>query len=253
LFADERWARRQHRKKIAVKVRSRSKPRADPPAMSKDRVVDAALALVDAQGVDGFGMRGLAEALGVYPTAIYWYVANRNALLAEVVAHALRDVAPVWHGDDWQAWLKNLFRRYRAAVQRHPNIAPLIGAQLVSNAGVSAAFIDRILNVLAAAGFTGDHLIHAYNAVIAVQVGFVTLEFAPAPKEDRESWADDIKAHLRGADAAAHPVLAQNLGRLENRAFIARWQNGADVPLDDSFELFIDIAVAGLAQRVTPL
>ncbi len=237
---------------IAVKVRSRSKPRAHPPAMSKDRVVDAALVLIDAQGLDGFSMRGLAETLGVYPTAIYWYVANRNALLAEVVGHALRDVAPAWHGDDWQAWLKDLFRRYRAAVQRHPNIAPLIGAQLVSNAGVGAAFIDRILTVLASAGFTGDHLIHAYNAVIAVQVGFVTLEFAPAPKEGRESWADDIKAHLRGADAAAHPVLAQNLTRLENRAFIARWQNGVDVPLDDSFELFIDIAVGGLAQRVKP-
>jgi AcrR family transcriptional regulator len=241
---------------IAVKARAlsnpRSKPRATPPAMSKDRVVEAALALIDAQGVDRFSMRGLAEALGVYPTAIYWYVANRNALLAEVVGHALRDVAPEWHGDDWQAWLKDLFRRYRAAVRRHPNIAPLIGAQLVSNAGVGAAFIDRILDVLAAAGFAGDHLIHAYNAVIAVQVGFVTLEFAPAPKEDRESWADDIKAHLRGADAAAHPVLAQNLDRLENRAFIARWQNGADVPLDESFELFIDIAVAGLAQRVRP-
>jgi TetR/AcrR family transcriptional regulator, tetracycline repressor protein len=237
---------------IAVKARTRTKSRANPPAMSKERVVDAALALIDAQGVDGFSMRGLAEALGVYPTAIYWYVENRNALLAAVVGHALRDVAPEWRGDDWQAWLKNLFRRYRAAVQRHPNIAPLIGAQLVSNAGVGAAFIDRILTVLASAGFTGDHLVHAYNAVIAVQVGFVTLEFAPAPKEDRESWADDVRAHLRGADAAAHPVLAQNLGRLENRAFIARWQNGADVPLDDSFELFIDIAVAGLAQRVKP-
>jgi TetR/AcrR family tetracycline transcriptional repressor len=237
---------------IAVKARTRRTPRAHPPAMSKDRVIDAALALIDAQGLDGFSMRGLAEALGVYPTAIYWYVANRNALLAEVVGHALRDVAPEWHGDNWQAWLKDLFRRYRTAVQRHPNIAPLIGAQLVSNAGVRAAFIDRILSVLASAGFTGDHLVHAYNAVIAVQVGFVTLEFAPAPKEDREGWADDIKAHLRGADAAAHPVLAQNLDRLENRAFIARWQNGADVPLDESFELFIDIAVAGLAQRVRP-
>jgi TetR/AcrR family tetracycline transcriptional repressor len=237
---------------MIVKVRSRSKPRAHPPALSKDRVIGAALALIDAQGVDGFSMRGLAETLGVYPTAIYWYVANRNALLAEVVGHALRDVAPEWRGDDWQAWLKHLFRRYRAAVQRHPNIAPLIGAQLVSNAGVGTAFIDRILTVLTAAGFTGDHLVHAYNAVIAVQVGFVTLEFAPAPKEDRESWADTIKAHLRGADATAHPVLAQNLERLENRAFIARWQNGADVPLDASFELFIDIAVAGLAQRVKP-
>src|SRR5258707_5894005 len=108
-------------KMTAMKVRTRSKTGAHPPAMSKERVVDAALALIDAHGVDGFSMRGLAEALGVYPTAIYWYVENRNALLAEVVGHALHDVAPDWRGDDWQAWLKGLFRRYLAAVRRHPH------------------------------------------------------------------------------------------------------------------------------------
>src|SRR3954453_17986573 len=207
---------------MAVKARARSKPRAAPPAMSKERVVEAALALIDAQGVDGVSMRGLAEALGVYPTAIYWYVENRNALLAEVVGHALRDVAPEWRGDDWQAWLKALFRRYRAAVRRHPNIAPLIGAQLVSNAGVSLELVDSILTVLSSAGFKADLLVHAYNAVIAFKVGFVTLEFAPMPTEDADAWTTALKQSFRTVDPQAQPVLARTLPLMENRAFIVR-------------------------------
>ncbi len=218
--------------------------------LSKEHIVSAALSLIDRDGLDSFSMRNLANALGVYPTAIYWYVEDRNALLASVVALALGDLLPRRAASDWRLWLKEFFRRYRKAVQRHPNIAPLIGAQLVSNAGVDPTVIERILEVLTSAGFRDEQLVHAYNAVIAVQVGFVTLEVAPTPKDDYEAWAAAMKASLRAIDRRQYPLLAENLARLENRAFVVRWQNGTEVPLDASFELFIDIAVLGLEQRL---
>jgi TetR/AcrR family tetracycline transcriptional repressor len=230
--------------------RRKRPPKRPQDALSKDSVVVAALSLIDRDGLNGFSMRALADALGVYPTAIYWHVEDKNALLAEVVAHALKDSVPRPGPADWRLWLKEFFRRYRAAVQRHPNVAPLIGAQLVSNAGVGPATIELILSVLAAAGFRDDHLVHAYNAVIAVQVGFVTLEMAPAPPDNLEAWTVHMQASLRGVDPGQYPMLAENLSRMENRAFIVRWQNGTEVPLDDSFELFIDIAVRGLEQRL---
>jgi TetR/AcrR family tetracycline transcriptional repressor len=234
-----------------VNSRNRLKRPARPAAaLSKQRVVAAALSIIDRHGLEAFSMRSLADELGVYPTAIYWHIEDRNALLAEVVAHALSDVVPDRRAGGWQAWLKEFFRRYRASVQRHPNVAPLIGAQLVSNAGVSPAVIEAILSVLSSAGFRDDLLVHAYNAVIAIQVGFVTLELAPTPDENQEGWAAQIQSSLRDIDAEKYPVLARNLARLENRAFIVRWQNGTEVPLDDSFELFIDIAIRGLEVRL---
>jgi AcrR family transcriptional regulator len=235
---------------VPLRKRTKRPARRTDDALNKERIVTAALALIDRDGLDGFSMRGLAEALSVYPTAIYWHVEDKNALLAEVVAHALSDLVPRRGPADWRLWLKEFFRRYRAAVQNHPNIAPLIGARLVSNAGVSPAMIERILSVLSSAGFRGDHLVHAYNAVIAVQVGFVTLEMAPTPEEDPEAWTAHMKASLRRIDPAQYPVLAENIARMENRAFIVRWQNGTEVPLDESFELFIDIAVTGLERRL---
>jgi len=244
-----------HSKVKRAKTARRGKPAVSTPAaegLNKQRVVAAALSLIDAQGIDAFSMRALAQELGVYPTALYWHVPNRNALLAEVVADALADVMPPGQVDDWRVWLKDLFRRYRAAVRRHPNIAPLIGAQLVSNAGVSLEMVNRILTVLSSAGFKDDLLVHAYNAVIAFKVGFVTLEFAPMPTEDAETWTAALKKSFRAVDPQAQPVLAKTLPLLENRAFIVRWQNGAKVPLNESFEMYIDIAISGLERKLAP-
>jgi AcrR family transcriptional regulator len=232
----------------------RARPERPAETLSRERVVATALSIIDREGMDAFSMRALAQALGVYPTAVYWYVANRNALLAEVVAHALRDVVPpedVAQGSgDWTVWLKDLFRRYRKAVRRHPNLAALMGAQMVSNAGVNPAYVEKVLTVLASAGFKDDRLVQAFNAVVAIKTGFVTIEFATAPTEDRDRWADELKRAIHAVDAREHPLLARNLPRLANRAFIVRWQNGTEVPLDDSFETYIDVAVKGLKQQL---
>ena len=219
--------------------------------MSKDRVISTALSIIDSQGMEAFSMRGLAQALGVYPTAVYWYVPNRNALLAEVVSHAMNDVVPPEEVGDWRPWLKELFRRYRNTVRRHPNLAALMGAQLVSNAGVNPELVDRILTVLSRAGFEDDRVVRAFNTVIAIMVGFVTIEFATAPVEDTAAWAAELRKSFRMVNPQRHPVLARNLDRLENRAFIVRWQNGIEVPLDDSFEMYVDVAVKGLEQLLT--
>jgi AcrR family transcriptional regulator len=228
------------------------RPRTGRPAesLSKTRVVAAALEVIDTLGLDAFSIRSLAQSLGVYPTALYWYVPNRNALLAEVVKLALQEVVPSTGSGDWQLWLKDLFRRYRQAVRRHPNLAPLMGAQMVSNAGVEPVLPERVLNTLCRAGFQDEALVHAFNTVIATMAGFVTLEFGPAPAENNKSWAREFRDALHAVDAAQFPLLAQTMPRLENRAFITRWQNGTEAPLDDSFETFIDVAVRGLEQRL---
>jgi AcrR family transcriptional regulator len=215
-------------------------------ALSKERIVAAALAQIDRDGLAAFSLRDVARTLGVYPTALYWHVPGRNALLAAVVEHALRDIWRPRGRLTWQAWLRTLFHRYRAAVRRHPNIAPLIGAQLVSNAGIGPELVERILAVLAEAGFAGDRLVDAYNAVVAAKVGFVTMELAAVPDEDRARWAAAMRARLGDVDPVRLPVLARNLKRLGNRAFILRWENGTTVPLDRSFKLYVEAFIAGL-------
>jgi TetR/AcrR family transcriptional regulator, tetracycline repressor protein len=214
--------------------------------LSRESIVAAALKEIDENGLDSFSLRNLAKRMGVYPTAITWHVESRSQLLAEVGALAMADILPPGFPTSWQSYLRNLFHRFREAIRRHPNIAPLIGTQLVANPGVDLDFVERLLATLDHAGFSGPKLVAAYNAVIAGLVGFTTQEFAPMPAEDRKEWRAGIRARLKGVKEFTHPILAANMKALANRAFIVRWQNGTENPLDDSFDIFVDVIISGL-------
>lgn len=231
----------------ATPARRGRRPGGSPGSLTKDKVIDAALALLDRQGLAAFSVRDLARALDVFPAAVYWHVTSRNQLLALMVTRVLAGIAPP--GDTplpWQDWLRVFFRRYRDAIRRHPEIAPLIGAQLLSNASIDFALIDHMLAVLEQAGFRGARLHQAYSVVTAAQVGFTTLEFAPLPQDNPAQWAEDMQHLVTGMDRAAHPTLARHLDAMAGRSFTLRWQNGRSVPMDDAFALYVETVIAGL-------
>jgi TetR/AcrR family transcriptional regulator, tetracycline repressor protein len=224
----------------------RRKAPAPSPGLTREAVVAAALAQIDEEGLEAFSLRNLAKRLSVYPTAIYWHVPNRNQLLAEAVALALGGMPSEAEGAGWRDYLRNLFGAYRDAFRAHPNIAPLVGSQLVSNTNVDLAFLERLLAELSRAGFAGVGLVGAYNTIIAALVGFTTQEFAPMPPEDTAQWREEMRARLDDIDAQTYPVLAANMGLLANRAFILRWDSGVGAPLDESFALYVETLIRGL-------
>jgi TetR/AcrR family tetracycline transcriptional repressor len=233
-------------------VRAARSPRPEPVALSRERIVQAALKLIDESGLENFSIREVARLLGVYPTAVYWHISGgRNALLAEVASTTLGDVAPRFvAGDDWAHWIRTLFHRYRDSLRCHPNVAPLLGAQLVSNAGVDPALVERALSALDAAGFQGETLVDAYNAVIAAMLGYVTLELAPLPIDDPYGWAESFERKIRSLSPSEYPHLVANLSRLANRAFIVRWKSGMEAPLAGGFNLYVEALIGGLRCQI---
>lgn len=211
------------------------------------RVIRAALEELDDHGLAAFSIRNLANRLGVYPTAIYWHVKSREVILAQVVARILTDVEPR-RDQPWQRYLRALFTGYRATIQKHPHVAPLIGAHLIGNSSIPLSFVENVLAILAEAGFAQRELVAAYNTVIAALVGFVTQELAPVPEGDRPLWRSAVQARLSADALEDYPVLREHLPLLANRAFILRWDSGAQVPLDESFERYVDVVIGGLEQ-----
>lgn len=233
-------------------ARTKARRRAPPVAvgLTREAIVAAALEELDDTGLDAFSLRGLARRLGVKPNTITWHVGSRDVLFAEVVALLLRDLAPPRDGTlCWQGWLRALFGRYRALIRRHPNAAALVGAGIVSNARADCALVEAILATLAEAGFPEALIGDAYCAVQAAMIGFTTQEFARMP-DDVPGWREATRAHLAGIDPARYPTLARHLPRLANRAFILRWQNGVEAPLDSGFAMFTDCLIAGLEAKL---
>lgn len=212
--------------------------------LNKDSIIAAALALIDRDGLEKCSLRNLASSLGVYPTAIYWYVSSRELLLSEVLAKVLEHVAPAPQ-DRWQDYLRAAMLNCHYAVHQHPNIAPLLGAQLVSNTRTDFTLVEGVLAALQQAGFSGPSLAGAYNTFIAGLAGFTTLEFAPLP-ENTEAWQLQVQESLQAVDAEQYPSLARNMDQLSNRGFSLRWQNGVQAALDESFAFYVETILCGL-------
>jgi AcrR family transcriptional regulator len=107
------------------------------PLLSRDGIIAAALALIDAEGLDALSTRRLAAVLGVSGPSLYNHVATKDDLINAVVDAVLANVdvsamAALGPGNrDWRSGLAAWARSYRAALDGHPNIVPA----LVQNTG----------------------------------------------------------------------------------------------------------------------
>ncbi|MFD0330871.1 TetR/AcrR family transcriptional regulator C-terminal domain-containing protein [Streptacidiphilus monticola] len=127
--------------------------------LSRGRVLDAALQLVDRTGLKGLTMRALGEELQVEAMTLYHYVPNKDALLDGLVEQVFAAAAPALdHTDttqgapDWRAALRGYATALRTGLLRHPAVLPLAASR---PAATPAALddVEASLRMLTAAGF----------------------------------------------------------------------------------------------------
>lgn len=107
----------------------RYSPVGSPAGLNRDRVLGAAVNLIDDSGLAGLTMRRLGEYLGVEAMAVYHYVSGRDDLLDGVVGVITGDVVSVTlSGDstDWQRYLHLLAMGLRGVAAAHPAVFPLL-------------------------------------------------------------------------------------------------------------------------------
>ncbi|MEU4547339.1 TetR/AcrR family transcriptional regulator [Nonomuraea dietziae] len=121
--------------------------------LDRARIVAAAVALIDRDGLERFGVRRLAEELGVDPMSIYHHIKGKAALLDAISEAVLTEVAAA--ADDaslgWQEVTRRTAHAYRSLAYRHPQVFPL----LVTRAQTSPAAIialERLVIAMREAG-----------------------------------------------------------------------------------------------------
>ncbi|MCP2334844.1 TetR/AcrR family transcriptional regulator [Actinomadura rupiterrae] len=141
------------------------------PALTRDRIVRAAIALIEADGPEALSMRRVAAALDVAVMSLYNHVPNKKALLegvAEYVANRL-DLA-----DDpsapWDERARALLRAHRKMAHDFPRSLTVVLTHKVDTpAGLRPA--ERALAVAEAAGLDGRTAVRAMRAMLAYAVG----------------------------------------------------------------------------------
>ncbi|EYR62488.1 AcrR family transcriptional regulator [Actinotalea ferrariae CF5-4] len=204
--------------------------------LSRERIVDAAIALADDKGVEGLTMRALGRALGVEAMSLYHHVPNRDDVLDGVVDRIYAEFYAPVVGGDWKDELRRRSHSARAVIRRHPWVIPLMNAR--STPGLSTlAHLDAVIGVLRSAGFSLPMTAHAFALVDAHLYGFLAQEVSLpiSPGQGVQEIADGI---AETTDMAEHfPHLAELVA---GHAL----QPGYD--FGDEFEYGLELVLEGL-------
>jgi AcrR family transcriptional regulator len=118
--------------------------------MTRDDILNAALALLDESGGRGLTMRALATRLGVTPMSLYHYVGDQAGLLRALSDRVYAEVLGAAGGPrDHRDEIRELLTRYHHAVGRHPQLTLAIFATPEAFAGVTRQITDRLTRLLA--------------------------------------------------------------------------------------------------------
>ena len=204
-------------------------------ALDRQRIVAEAVALLDAEGLDGVTTRKLAARLGVQSPTLYWHLPNKAALVTAIADAILDqefgDMSPPESDQHWQDWLSGLAERLRRALLAHPDGARVISASQLSV--TMAAISELAMSTLVARGIP---LRQARVIVLTVErftVGHVLEEQAPRPD------AEALKSFDIAAFAEQHPTVVA--------AVADYFRPGRTV--DDLFRDCLEVVIAGAAVK----
>lgn len=210
---------------------SPSPRRGRPPKLSRERILEAALDLIDREGIGGLTMRSLARDLQVDPMALYRHVRDKDDLLGAMCDHLLSDLDPIDADAPWEPQVRDLAIRLRDRFAARPALLPALASAPVTPAGIVMA--GRGIDLLVRAGLDPPTANGAFNAVFSYVLGYAVIEASIPPPADQEPLRAAALAHLGADDAPPHLDAAIEL------------MNG---PGD--FQLGLDLVLDGLRARL---
>jgi TetR/AcrR family transcriptional regulator, tetracycline repressor protein len=213
--------------------------------VTREAIVDAALALLAEGGLDTVSFRRIAARLGVSGPTLYWHVENKRQLMdlmaEELVRRAGRGPAEPAHGQPWWEWLRAHAQHMFSALIATRDAPRVLAGNRPS--GDSFPEIERTLWVLVSAGLTPGQAQMTLFAIGAYVIGSATEWQAEAergsaqPLQDRD---DAALNELRAGVLAGQPLLLAAIQDLLRR------------PHEATFEFGLDLLIQGLRARYVP-
>jgi AcrR family transcriptional regulator len=209
--------------------------------LSRERVLKAAVALADKDGIDSLSMRKLAQDVGVEAMSLYHYFRSKSELLDGMLDAVYAEFEPPGPDADWRDSIRGSAVSAHSTLLRHAWACSLL-MHPTRPSRARLGWMDAILGRLRSAGFSVDMTHHAYHALDSHIVGF-TLWVLPyiAIRREQPEFATDTLSNL--------PV--QELPHLLEH--IEYHMKTDDEPSDTSeFDFGLDLLLDGLERLREP-
>ncbi|GGS70101.1 TetR/AcrR family transcriptional regulator [Streptomyces cinerochromogenes] len=187
------------------------------PALTREGIVAAAVAILRAEGLRKVTMRRLAQELDTGPASLYVYVRNTDELHAAVLDELLGAVVPAPAGGSWRERLEAVLTAYTAVLLEHPSLARSALTAWPSGPHY-LRLIETLLDLLDAGGVPPAQA--AWGVDLLLQ--HATATAAEHAGEDPTGDFPALARALREAPAATYPHIAARTGALLSGAPEAR-------------------------------
>ncbi|MEU7677557.1 TetR/AcrR family transcriptional regulator C-terminal domain-containing protein [Micromonospora taraxaci] len=212
--------------------------------LDRERIVAAAIALADEDGLDAVSVRKVAARLGAGPMRLYGYIATKDELFDLMVDEIYSEILPAEQPGDWREALRVLAHRTRQTALRHNWLADLLGGRpaLGPNALVvteaTLAALDGLADI--------DTVMRAVETVSAYFTGAIRREVANLRAEratglSKQDWQRASGPHVtRMLATGRFPALARAV------------HDGTDVDAETSFATGLEWVLDAIAAKLTP-
>ena len=215
--------------------------------LSRQRIVAAALLLIEEQGLATLTMRQLGTTLGVEAMSLYRYVPSREALLDAVVDTV---VGELWADPDvlgsprdgWQDFLVRLAHGVRRIALAYPHSFPLVASRPPEAPWIrpplrSVEWVETFLTALLAEGFSDRGAVDAYRSFTSFLLGDLLLEVASrgaqiTPADDPSGTSADSSHEPGEEQAHRFPTTSRLRGLLSHE--------GADREFEEALEDLVE-------------
>ena len=179
--------------------------------LTRDRIIDAAVRFADHQGADELSMRKLGAELGVEAMSLYNHVANKDEILDGMIDHVFKTIPLPDPEEDWQVSVRSTGLAAMEQFTAHPWVVGLL-MQRGNFGNASLVFMNQVLGILRAAGFSDEDTHHAWQMLASHTMGYAFQQSSGSGHEKDWNGLEDQLARLGHQFphvAALAPLLAE--------------------------------------------
>jgi len=205
-------------------------------ALSRERVLDAAMELADEGGIGSVTMRGLGRRLGVEAASLYNHVGGKDDLLEGLTDRVTGEIGEGAGHGNWKSAMRHRATRARGVFKRHPWASTLIDSR--GHTGLAAlSYAENVLGVLLGAGFSARDAANAFLILDSYIYGFERQRASLAIAEDTDTTRNAQEV-LEAITPDDFPALARVAGEFAVRRYDE----------DAVFDLGLELILNGLEE-----
>ena len=209
------------------------------PALNREAIIEAAIAVLDEDGADGLSMRRVAERLGAGAASLYWHVPSKAVLIDLVLDRVAGElVLPPPEPDRWQEQLRELGHQIHELLNRHRDLGRLTLGRVPMGPNL-VRFIEWQLALMRGAGVP-DRVAALTGDLLTLYVGAFAFEDSVMRSPAEEAPAHDEIARMFRDYLASLPA-----GSFPHTVEMADELVGPD--RDDRFNFGLDVLIRGIA------